>query len=457
MRKLKWRLPGQRIIKTSVAVMLCLFYYMLRGYRGEAMPAESAITAIICMQPYMHDSAENARNRLLGTVLGACWGFLFLLVMMDLPTVGKDRLILYPLMGIGTLIALHSAVLLHKEDASGLAAIVFICVVIAYPDIENPLDQAFRRILEVLLGTTIAIAVNSFRLPRIKMRDKVFFLPMKYLSTDQYERLSPAVLFRLQNLYREGANICLMSKHAPTIQTAQLNGVKVSLPMIVMDGAAIYDLNENVYLATTNINPASSRWLMKRLESLDMSYFIYTVHRDHNCIYHHGRMTEREQKVYRYLRRSPYRYYLDDDHFSLSEIVYIKIVASGDELEHIQKELEPMLEKMKLRSVIRPQPGLEDGCSLYFYAMHADMRHAQVHLMRLLLQKNPGLEKCDLIADQPCLTPQDTIRVLRKLTDEYAPFILTVWLRKHRHGRKRHNLSYHLSSLRHHAWTIMVP
>ena len=440
MSKLEWHPPGQRIIKTSVAVLLCLFYYLLRGYRGEAMPAESAITAIICVQPYMHDAAENARTRLLGTILGACWGFLFLMVMMDLPVLGRDRFILYLLMGLGTLITLHSSVLLHQEDASGLAAIVFICVVIAYPDIESPLEQAFHRILEVLLGTTAAIAVNSVRLPRIRMREKVFFLPMRYLSTDQYERLSSAVLFRLQNLYREGANICLMSKHAPTIQTAQLNGIKITVPMIVMDGAAIYDPNENVYLATTNIQPSSSRWLMKRLESLEISSFVYTVHRDHNCIYHHGRMTELEHTVYRYLRRSPYRYYLDDDHYSLSDIVYIKIVASGDDLEHIQKELEPTLEKMKLRSVIRPQPGLKDGCSLYFYALHADTRHAQIHLMRLLKQKDPRLEKCDVIADRPCLTLQDTIRILRKLTDEYAPFTLTAWLRKQKSARQQNSL-----------------
>ena len=69
MKKLKWYPPGQRIIKTSVAVTLCLFFYMLRGYSGEAMPAEAAITAIICLQAYMHDSRENALNRLLGTLI----------------------------------------------------------------------------------------------------------------------------------------------------------------------------------------------------------------------------------------------------------------------------------------------------------------------------------------------------------------------------------------------------
>ena len=42
---------GQRIVKTAVAVFLCLLYYFIRGYRGQNMPAEAAITVIICMQP----------------------------------------------------------------------------------------------------------------------------------------------------------------------------------------------------------------------------------------------------------------------------------------------------------------------------------------------------------------------------------------------------------------------
>ena len=422
----QWHPFGQRIIKTSIAVMLCLFCYMLRGYSGETMPAEAAITAIICMQPYVYDTTQNALNRIEGTMIGACCGFLFLLIMMLFPAIGRHRVILYPLMGVGTLIALHSSVLLHRADASGLAAIVFVCVVIAYPDIENPLYQAFHRILDVLLGTAIATVVNALRIPRKKMHHRVFFLSLEDLTTDRNERLSPAALFRLHNLFREGANICLISKHAPTFQTSQLDEMSITTPMIVMDGAGLFDPRENVYLSTSNMNPTSCRWLMKRLE--DVSYFIYTVHRDRNCIYHHGAMTQREQTVYQYLKRSPYRYYLDDDHLSVSDVVYIKIVTGEDEANRLQRELEPQLEKMKLRSVIRPQAGLDDGCALYFYAIHADVQHATEHVMHLLQQRNPRFEKWEVRIDRPVTTVRGTIRLLKKVKNEYEPMIGSTWL-----------------------------
>ena len=134
--KLYFPYIGQRIVKTAVAVLLCLVFYYLRGYRGEAMSAEAAITAIICMQPYVHDTKEYALNRISGTLIGAAWGFLFLLVVPRFPFI--TGIPLYCLMALGVLVSLYSAVVIRKPDTSSLAAIVFICVVIAYPDVEQP-------------------------------------------------------------------------------------------------------------------------------------------------------------------------------------------------------------------------------------------------------------------------------------------------------------------------------
>ncbi len=420
-------IPGQRTVKTAVAVTLCLLICMLKGYQGINMPAEAAITAIICMQPFLHDTAQSARNRLLGTLIGLFWGLLFLLIMALFPALGKNLYILYPLIGLGTLLALHSAVLLGRADTSGVAAIVFVCVVISYPDIENPLRQASLRILDVMLGTFVALLVNGAHLPRARQYHKVFFLPVSGLTDEHYAALPAEVQFRLQSLLRQGAKLCLTSEHAPAFQTAP-SGTPNPVPMIVMDGAAIYDPNENVYLATTNLDPASCRWLMKRLES--QSYFIYTVHKDRNFIYHHGEATEMERAVYSHLKRSPYRYYLDDDHFSVSDVVYIKLVTTREQAERTKRELEPMLEKMKLRSVIRPQAGLEDAYSLYFYAIHADQAHAQAHLMQLLRQKDPSLEACLLSGDRPYSAEADAVRLLREADRAFAPLLLTQRLRK---------------------------
>ena len=431
-----WQPIGQRIIKTGAAVTICLFLYMLRGYRGESMPSEAAITAIICMQPFLHDTRKNALTRLAGTVIGAFWGFLFLLLMLLVPALGKNPYVLYPLMGLGTAVSLYNAVLVREQDAAGLAAIVFVCVVIAFPDITNPMDQAFHRILDVLAGTVTAMAVNAVRLPRTRLKSKVFFVRMKDLAEDQFSRLSPTVLFRLQNLYLDGAGICLISEHAPAFHTSQMEHMRFTVPMIVMDGAAIYDANENVYLSVAHMDPASARGLTGLLESRGISFFVYTVHRDRNCIYHHGKLREAERQVYLHLKKSPYRYYLDEDRYDVSDIVYLKIVTFGEEAERIRAELLPETEKLKLRAVVRPQAGIENGYSLYYYAANANVRRAQALLMHILRKKDPSSEAHDMAAPGPYRSEHDAVRLLKRVRSEYEPCIFRTRLRKRRPLRK---------------------
>ena len=112
-------------------------------------------------------------------------------------------------------------------------------------------------------------------------------------------------------------------------------------------------------------------------------------------------------------------------------MVYIKLVTTKEHAERLQRELEPMLEKMKLRSVVRSQGCSEKGCSLYFYAAHADFSHAKVHLMHLLRQRNPVLEMCDIVCDRTYPTEMDAVRLLRRVEKEFEPLLIPELLRRY--------------------------
>ena len=206
---------GQRILKTTLAVFLCLLIYALRGFEGQDMPTEAAITAIICMQPYVQEAKTYALNRAVGTLIGAVWGLLLLLLLTVCPALGQNRVLLYALMAAGVLAALYSTVLVRMPTAASLAAIVFLCIVIAFPEIDEPLRRAGTRMLDVFIGTAVAVAVNVFRFPRRKNPNLVFFVRTKDLAPDRFSHIPPAALYRLNRLYNDGAKICLMSEHRP--------------------------------------------------------------------------------------------------------------------------------------------------------------------------------------------------------------------------------------------------
>ncbi len=411
---------GQRIVKTSIAVSLTLLVYYLRGYRGADMPAEAAITAIICMQPYVRDTNAYAVNRFLGTFVGAFWGLAFLLMMLVFPRMASNLLLVYLRMGVGVMLSLYTSVLIRKPETSGQAAIVFICIVISFPEIEAPLQQALDRFTGVLLGTVVSIAVNVFRLPRDRESKTVFFVKISDLVPDRFSFLPSAARFRLNYLYEDGAKICLMSEHAPAFFTLTMGQTLLSVPFIVMDGAAIYDARDNTYLQTENIDPWESARLREHLDAMGMSYFIYTIHHNKVCIFHQGQMRVPEQTICERMRRSPYRSYLDGEIYKAEEIVYLKIVDDCERIAQLEKDLAPYIAGRRLRMVSRPQSAFEIS-GLYIYADTATIPQAEDRLMQLLRDDDPALRPMEVFLRTPYRTEHDAMHLLHRLTNLYEP------------------------------------
>lgn len=415
---------GQRIIKTTLAVFLCLVIYALRGYEGQNMPTEAAITAIICMQPYVQEAKTYALNRAVGTLIGAVCGLLLLLLLSAFPVLGQNRILLYLLMAAGVLVALYSTVLVRMPTAASLAAIVFLCIVISFPEIDDPLRQAAIRILDVFIGTAVAVAVNVFRLPRRKNPNLVFFVRTKDLAPDRFSHMPPAALYRLNHLYNDGAKICLMSEHAPAFFTVQMGSAKLNMPMIVMDGAAVYDPHENTYLHAETLPPEASKRVMDRLNGFGISYFIYTIHHDKTCIFHRGSVREEEQIVYDRMRRSPYRSYLEGEIYEPEEIVYLKVIGQKAEMSVLADRLQSVLPKELLRAVVRDQAGGPTLGSLYIYSARASMEQTGRRMMAKLQESDPALTPMPILSRGKYRSERDAVLLLHLVEKHYEPIRL---------------------------------
>ena len=425
-RPYKRRFPhiGRRIVKTSIAVFICLLIAYLWGYRGSEMPTESCITAIICMQPYVRDSREFAVNRFIGTMIGAVWGLLFLLLLLMVPEMGRILPLVYARMAVGVLLSLYTAVLIGKQDAAGLAAIVFLCVVISFPEIEEPLKQSLQRVLNVFIGTGVAIIVNVFRFPREKRRNQVFFVRTKALAPDRFSHIEPAAMFRLNYLYQDGARICLMSEHAPAFFILQMSSTMLNTPLIVMDGAAIYDFNTNRFLQTETIPTEESERIRERLNGLGLSYFIYTVHNNKTSIFHEGALTPEEKRVLARMRRSPYRDYLEGEILNPEEIVYFKVIDLDEKLAATESHLYSVMPRGKVRAVRRKQAGAEGISGLYIYAHTATMEQAEKRLMNMLQEENPELVPVEIRLRTDEYSDSEAMHVISRVANLYEPIRL---------------------------------
>jgi len=424
-RRVRLLLPGQRIIKTAIAVLICLLIGYGRGYRAGSMSSEAAMTAIICMQPYLSTSAEYAVSRFAGSLIGSFWGLMLLFFLLAFPAAGTNYLILYTAMAAGILLCLYSSVLLKMPDTSSLAAIVYLSIVIAFPEVENPIWNTVGRMTDIMIGTAVAILVNTFRLPRDRNENQVFFVNVEDIAHSLDAKLSPAASFRFHQLCRDGALICMVSEHAPAFFSLQMDTSVLKVPMIVMDGAAIYDANTNQYLWSERINPLVAADIRNNLEAAGISYFIYTIHRNRICIFHSGSMRSEEKIIMERMQRSPYRSYLDGEIYEDNEIVYLKILVKEARLEMIRKTLtQDLLPEKNIRMEVRRQDGAEDVFSIYIYSRFATIERAKKALMEIMRRENALLQPQEITITDGYRDDRDAMLVLKAIEKLYEPVSL---------------------------------
>lgn len=408
---------GHRIIKTAVAVFCCLLIHMLLDYGGMAL--QSAIAAIVCMRPYIEDTKKYAFDRVAGTVIGGAWGVIFLFLTDLVPALSSYMILVYFLMALEVLIVIYSTVVLKLQDAAGLSAIVFLCVVIGYPRVETPMLLAGSRILDTLIGIVVAIVVNVVKFPRKKRKNCLFFVQMKDLVPNRYGQMSSGVLISLNRLFSDGAQICLVSPWAPAFVLTQVERLETDVPAIVMDGAALYDFRERNYLEILEMDKEDAAWLCRTLKEMDLGYCVYAVRDRTTLIYRQGNLNEAEKKEYDIMKRSHLRNYVNGFYTTDDKITFVRLIDTDERINQLEKQLQAVLPEGRFRIVKREQPGFPNYSGLYFYAADATVEHMKAIM---LTHYNRGCERVDVLPARGHYdVERDAIHLLHRVHSIYAP------------------------------------
>lgn len=149
---------GMRNIKTALSVFLCVLVSRLLKME---YPFYAAIAAVISMSSSVTDSYIAGRNRMFGTFVGAMIGLLFSLVL-------PGNILLC---GVGIIIIIYICNILNWNKSISIACIVFTAIMTNLNG-RNPFSYSFNRLLDTLLGITIALAVNYIFIPP-KYVDKI--------------------------------------------------------------------------------------------------------------------------------------------------------------------------------------------------------------------------------------------------------------------------------------------
>lgn len=412
---------GQRITKTAVAVFILLIIYMLQGHHGSV--GSACVTAILCMQPFVSDSKTFAIERICGTLLGALWGLLYLELMSEVPILGKNMVSAYFMMAVFVALGLYSTVVIKRSSLAALVSIVLLGVISSYPNVESPITQTLTNLADTIVGTVVAIVVNVSHLPRRKHPKYLFFVRTMDLVPDRFRQIPSSVHIMLDALYKDGAKICLVSRWAPAFIMSQMGLLNVNAPMIIMDGAALYDIEENKYLDVIDIPKENAKRLLSILGAFRASCNIYTVNERTLSIYRSGTVNEAELKEFETMKRSPYRNYMDGMYRENDYIAFIRVIDTKGNIKELQHQMRSMLPLGMFRTEVREEARFPEYSSLYFYDAKATQDEMKKRVKRVMEARcGYELETVDMLPRTTKYLPEhDALMLLGRLKSKYEP------------------------------------
>ncbi len=100
----------------------------------------------------------------------------------------------------------------------------------------------------------------------------------------------------LNQCIEQGVDFTVATARTPATVVPLLERIHLKLPVIVMNGSFIYDIQKARYVHTSQIPHASVEHIIKTVESKNKQIFIYTLQEEMLTVYHKGYNSEEERK-----------------------------------------------------------------------------------------------------------------------------------------------------------------
>ncbi len=381
LHKLKLPPLGLRIIKSAIAVLLCFIIYVIRGREG--MPFYSAIGALWCMQPYAGSTKSMAMQRTIGTIIGAGYGLVVILFELYIIPI-HNTFAGYLVVSFMIVVVLYTTSVLNKQNASYFSCVVFLSITVTHLTDSNPYLFVWNRFLDTMIGIAVGVLINGMDLPRKRKKDVLFVSGLDDTLLTPKEVLSPYSKIELNRMIERGANFTVATMRTPASLMEPLRDVNLKLPVIVMDGAALYDMKEKDYLLTYVISKITAKKVLTFIQEQGFHTFINTITDNVLIIYYGKLQNEMEEKLMKELRKSAYRNYMSMDYYHDTEVVYFMILDQTDRVAKLNEQLKKEGFAEGLKIVCYPSKDYEGYSYIKIFNKNATRKHMQTYLAEQL-------------------------------------------------------------------------
>ena len=410
---------GMRIVKSAAAVGLSMAVYLLLGVEG--LPFFIIIAALQGMQQYQRNVREITVRNVFGTLVGAACALpvvllqYFVLAPHNCPYVWYCALVTFSIA-----VALYSSVVLGHGDAAYFTAVVYLCIVMVHLDNQNPLSYVLQRLTETLLGIGIGMGVNAMRIPIRRVRDTLFVAALDDVLHSESSILPEYSKVEINRILDDGVRLSIISQHSTASFWEAAGSIRFKMPVILLDGAVLYDPAEKRYLAKVQLEYEQAREITELLEDEELSIFQSAVIDDSVMIFNRH-IAESTREIHENMRRSNYRNYIYRQLPEGLPVIYVLCMGTEEKLDEAYEKLKAagFDKKYKVMRYGHEQKGMG---YMRIFSMDAD-RHAMLEKLREVC----GIEKLRTFGNDPelydvCVRTSEGESILKALKKEAEPF-----------------------------------
>lgn len=371
---------GVRIIKSAVGVALCYLVYLLRGKSG--LPFYSMLAVLWCIQPYTNKSLSMAAQRTIGTLIGAFYGLITILLEIYVFPV-YENIFGYMINTLMLIPVLFTTVVLKKKNASYFSCVVFLSITVNHITDSNPFLFVMNRVIDTFIGIVIGLVVNMSRLPRRKLTDRLFVAELDDMLSPTTEELLPYSVVELNRMLDEGLKFTLVTMRTPASLMKPLSDIHLNLPVVVMDGAALYDIKENSYIGAYIISNETCAALREIITSENMNCFTNALRGDSLMIYYDKLQNSAENTIFETLKKSPYRNYANLAPPPEDRVIYLMVVDASEKIDALYRRISESELGRRLKILCYPSDDYEGFSYIKIYNKNANKDHMLQRLSEL--------------------------------------------------------------------------
>ena len=333
---------GGRIIKSAVSVALCMVIYYIRTLLpiGNGIPFYSSLAALWCLQPYHETTRHNAGQRSIGTFIGALFGLAFIVATRAM---GLETPVLVYLLASAVIIpVIYLTVLLNKRNAAFFSCVVFLSIALTHSFDDDPYIFVLNRVLDTFIGIGVGLGVNNFRLPVRHDSDTLYVSGIDSVLIPDNHSTNPYNKVELNRMIESGVKFTISTIRTPAEVKTLMSGVNFQYPLIVMDGAALYDIKKKEYLEIECLSPEMCDTAEAIIADSGMHSFVNTIYDSTLLIFYGELKNPAELDLYETHRHSSYRNYIHDSYRRFDEhekVLYLTVLDKEDKINDLGAKL----------------------------------------------------------------------------------------------------------------------